>query len=168
MRFRWALLLGAGAALLTLAAVAAGCEDSLITLAPCGEIPAGGCPRRGDTCADVTCDAVYTCTEGAWTRIATCPTREAGPRFDAGNDDADAAPPSDASWLDVPGSNGGPGCADLEPPDCPLGLAASCPNGCCGCEDLFVCRNRGWEFWGTCPPQAPLWGSLSKSGLSSP
>ena len=36
------------------------------------------------------------------------------------------------------GAFGGPGCADLEPPDCPLGLALSC-NACCGCEDLFVC-----------------------------
>ncbi|WP_394844658.1 hypothetical protein LZC95_47340 [Pendulispora brunnea] len=155
MRFRWALLFAAGVACF---AVAAGCEDSILSIAPCGEIPAGGCPRRGDTCADVTCDAVYTCTDGAWTRIATCPAHEAGPDgspSDAGVTDT-GVPPRDASWLDAPGSNGGPGCADLELPDCPLGVAASCPSGCCGCEDLFVCRDGGWEFWGTCPlPPGP-------------
>jgi hypothetical protein len=62
--------------------------------------------------------------------------------------------PNDASVrdvsIDVEGAFGGPGCVDLQAPDCPLGLAISCPNGCCGCEDLFVCRNGGWNLWGQC------------------
>lgn len=55
----------------------------------------------------------------------------------------------DAS-IDVEGAFGGPGCVDLQMPDCPLGVALTCPSGCCGCEDLFVCKNGGWDLWGSC------------------
>lgn len=56
----------------------------------------------------------------------------------------------DASPDAPPGSYGGPGCQLLEEPDCQLGLALACSNGCCGCEDLFVCTNGAWELWGSC------------------
>ena len=45
-----------------------------------------------------------------------------------------------------------PGAVALQAPDCSLGLALACPQGCCGCEDLFVCENGGWSYWATCKP----------------
>ncbi|WP_394824338.1 hypothetical protein [Pendulispora albinea] len=140
----------------------AACQDELLATTPCGAIPTGGCPRRGDACRDATCAALYTCSaDGAWTRVQTCPARDgradAAPS-DAAPLDATSADPSDgsamyrdASALDVPGASGGPGCRALEPPDCPLGRMATCPEDrCCGCEELFVCRGGGWESWGVC------------------
>jgi hypothetical protein len=89
--------------------------------------------------------------DGSWVFDHACPTRP-----DAGHDAAlDAMDGSVATLrdveVDVPGANGGPGCADLEPPDCPLALALACGSaGCCGCEELFVCKDGGWSSWGTC------------------
>jgi len=152
MRFRHVALgaLVVGACVVAFVA----CSDDVIELDPCGEIPAGGCPRRGDTCSDPTCSTVYTCSDGTWKLAQTCPLREGGEdaaSSDASDGSLDAASPRDASWLDVPGASGGPGCEDLEPPDCPLARVAACPaNQCCDCEDLYVCRDGGWDVWGSC------------------
>jgi hypothetical protein len=116
---------------------------------PCKNVPPGGCPlSHGFACDDPTCEAAYACEPGgAWRFDHACPPRDAGP--DALLDAPAAPPPRDAAIDVPPGAFGGPGCADLEPPDCPLGLALSC-SGCCGCEDLFVCSDGGWAAWGAC------------------
>ena len=60
------------------------------------------------------------------------------------------------SCIDAPpGAFGGPGCGDLLEPDGALGVALACGASCCGCEDLFVCENGGWELWGTCGDAGP-------------
>jgi hypothetical protein len=128
------------------------CDDQP-TPQPCTAIPAGGCPlSHGVACEDPSCVAVYRCREGdVWELDHVCPARP-----DAGA--PDATPPADASVdrvqdaaIDAPeGAFGGPGCGPLQQPDCSAGFALSCPSGCCDCEDLFVCRNGGWEHWGTC------------------
>lgn len=129
------------------------CDGEKIEVS-CKEIPDGGCPRSGDAdiCAvDPTCQAVYACTDLTWSLVTTCGPR---PFVDAApNDGSDGAPPSDASFFDGPlpeGAFGGPGCEDLQAPDCSLGLAATCGQGCCGCEDLFVCSGGAWNAYGYC------------------
>lgn len=131
------------------AAAASACDDGA-TPSACTNIPAGGCPLSyGKACDDPACVATYACLPGnRWELRQTCPGRDAGPAPDGGAG-PDAAGPRDAS-LDVEGAYGGPGCLDLQPPDCTLGVAASCSSGCCGCEDLFVCRDGGWNLWGSC------------------
>src|SRR5262249_46641787 len=127
----------------------------------CTNVPPGGCPlSHGQACNDPACEAAYACEPGGvWRFDHACPTRDAGP--DAAPDappDAQPPPPRDAAGFDVPpGANGGPGCADLEPPDCPLGVAIGC-NNCCGCEDLFVCSDGGWNAWGACLDGVPTPG----------
>jgi hypothetical protein len=127
------------------------CNGDIPQPVACRDIPAGGCPLgHGDPCVDPTCATAYLCddTSGAWIKDHECPPHpDAG--HDAGVDANDAATAGDVD-IDVPGANGGPGCADLEPPDCPLGLVVACGTGCCGCEDLFVCQNGGWNAWGYC------------------
>ncbi len=133
-----------------LVACAASCSDGE-TVQPCTGIPAGGCPlSHGVACDDPACDAVYACRSGnVWELDHKCP-----PRADAGPKDGavppEAAPPFDASIDAPPGAYGGPGCGLLQAPDCALGTALSCPSGCCGCEDLFVCQGGGWALWGSC------------------
>lgn len=130
-----------------------GCREDLPTVQGCTNIPEGGCPRsRGLACQDPLCEAVYLCfPDNHWELEGPCPVREAGPdRFVP-----DSAPsPFDAAGVtDAPeGAFGGKGCGPLQPPDCPLGLALSCTNGCCGCEDLFVCdkTQESWVSWGAC------------------
>ncbi len=119
---------------------------------PCLNIPDGGCPGVDPTnCLDVTCAAIYTCQpNGTWVEAVVCPAREAG--VDATADvtpPVETGAPRDAS-IDVPGAFGGPGCTDLEDPDCPLGMALACGPGCCGCSDLYVCQDGGWLLWGEC------------------
>lgn len=117
------------------------------TLKPCENVPDGGCPLlHGAACDDPSCNAAYACTTQGWVLDHVCPVREAGPDtspppVDAGAKDVD---------IDVPGANGGPGCMSLIPPDCTLAAGVTCPMGCCGCEDLFVCQNGGWTVWGYC------------------
>jgi hypothetical protein len=121
------------------------------TAAPCTDIPPGGCPiSRVVACDDPACEAVYACRLGnEWELTKRCPPREAG----AARDAYVPPPPSfDASFDAPPGAYGGPGCGSLQPPDCALGVVLGCNGGCCGCEDLFVCENGGWELWGTCAP----------------
>jgi hypothetical protein len=84
-----------------------------------------------------------------------CPGRDAIAPTDAYVPEAEAAS-YDASIDAPPGAFGGPGCESLVVPDCALGVALACGNSaCCGCEDLFVCENGGWELWGTCGDAGP-------------
>lgn len=143
-------------ATLVVAAVAS-CEDQTVTPQRCTNIPPGGCPlSHGVACEDPACEAAYACREGnVWELMTRCPAREAGAPPDAYAPDAGDAPPIDASIDAPPGAFGGPGCPSLVLPDCALGVALACGSGCCGCEDLFVCANGGWDFWGTCGDAGP-------------
>ena len=149
--------------ILGLGALGSACDGQRIGDTDCGVIPEGGCPSTGvDACLDRECAATWRCVEtnsealtGTWQQVAVCPARDAGP--DAASDAADAssadASSADASRFDgaLPdGAGGGATCPVLETPDCPLALAAACPSGCCGCEDLFVCTSSGWDAWGYC------------------
>ncbi|MBX3258926.1 MAG: hypothetical protein KF782_04355 [Labilithrix sp.] len=138
------------AAVVATLALAAACADDPIPR-PCSNIPAGGCPlSRGVACDDPECEAVYACLPGdVWELRQTCPPREGRARSDA-SAPPDAASPFDASFDAPPGAFGGPGCESLQAPDCMLGLALACGPDCCGCEELFVCEDRGWTLWGTC------------------
>jgi hypothetical protein len=135
----------------------AGCEDTTPAL-PCVDAPPTGCPDDfgADVCQDPACSAVYSCDNGKWTFVRAC-----GPAD--GSVDAsvarEAGAPEDALAsdrgeieIDAPvGAFGGAGCVSLEPPDCPLGVALYCKSSdCCGCEDLFVCADGGWNPWGAC------------------
>jgi hypothetical protein len=130
-------------------AAAGGCDDQAPAV-QCRNIPDGGCPTQGGVaCDDPACAAAYTCgADGGWILDHVCPPQDAAAP-DAG---LDAPSPSDAGYdIDAPpGAFGGPGCVTLQPPDCPLGTALVCSSGCCGCEDLFVCDDGGWNPWGTC------------------
>lgn len=130
-----------------------GCDTA--TVQPCTNIPEGGCPLNyGQSCSDPACSATYACTPGnKWELRDTCPPHEGGLPMDAGATDG---APKDASIDAPPGAFGGPGCADLQMPDCPLGTVLLCTNGCCGCEDLFVCKNGGWDLWGSCGPDGAI------------
>jgi hypothetical protein len=143
---------------LALVPLASGACGDDATPQPCGDIPEGGCPlSHGVACEDPACRAVYFCLPNdVWQLDQLCPPREAGSLedasfVDAGVPDHDAAPPpSDASIDAPPGAFGGPGCDELQTPDCSVGLALACGAGCCGCEDLFVCNQGGWDLWGAC------------------
>lgn len=123
------------------------CDAQQITV--CHNIPAGGCPVQGGVeCNDPTCAAAYTCNQdGGWTLAHTCPAHDASVE-----DTSIDSSPNDAGYdIDAPpGAFGGPGCAPLETPDCPLGYALICNAGCCDCADLYVCDDGGWDPWGTC------------------
>jgi hypothetical protein len=132
------------------------CADDTVQ-SPCTGIPDGGCPlSHGVACADPACEAVYYCLpNNVWQYAQPCPAHEAGvvpPQpIEDGGSDADAGPSAfDASVDAPPGAFGGPGCEDLESPECSVGLALACGRGCCGCEDLFVCEQGGWTLWGAC------------------
>lgn len=122
--------------------------------ATCVDIPAGGCPAQSgaDVCSDVTCGAVYDCENGSWVLDQTCPPHGDGGSADASDAAHDAPVPVDAGIDAPPGAFGGPGCVDLQPPDCALGTALVCggASDCCGCQDLFVCADGGWSPWGAC------------------
>jgi hypothetical protein len=129
------------------------CQDSIGPQQPCRDIPDGGCPAYDNACMDPSCFTLYDCApDGTWAVDLVCPAKEAGPdaaiETDAStdaNDNVDAA-----QYLSIPGASGGPGCEDLQDPDCALGTAAVCGLDCCGCEDLFVCQSGGWSLWGEC------------------
>ena len=128
------------------------CQGSDAPQQPCRDIPDGGCPAYDNACEDPTCFALYDCDpDGTWSVDLVCPAKEAG--VDAaieGDASNDANNDIDASqYLNVPGALGGIGCEDLQEPDCALGAAAVCAD-CCGCENLFVCANGGWNTWGAC------------------
>lgn len=131
------------------AVLIAACAADLPPPAKCYDIPAGGCPRRGNACEDPSCVALYLCkADGTWSLDSNCPPRDASVP-DVVVLPQDAGTRRDAV-VDVPGAFGGPGCESLIAPDCSLGTASTCGQGCCGCEDLFVCEAGGWSLWGTC------------------
>ena len=150
---RWLVALLVPMAILAIAS----CEDNYVVARPCTNIPEGGCPlSRGVACDDPACEAVYACRENdVWEFRSFCPGREGGGPTDAFAPEPDAAS-FDADIDAPPGAFGGPGCGSLELPDCALGVALACGAGCCGCEDLFVCENGGWEFWGVCGDAGPM------------
>jgi hypothetical protein len=134
-------------------ALAVACSDQVI--ATCFDIPEGGCPsQEGVACQDPTCAAAYNCEpDGGWSLAYACPA------FDGSAQDAQTdSGANDAETFDVnidapPGAFGGPGCEDLEQPDCPLGEAIVCEQqsgNCCDCEDLWICDDGGWDPWGEC------------------
>jgi hypothetical protein len=126
------------------------CQSSEVDIVRCKNIPAGGCPDRAgvDDCLDRTCTELYRCNaDQSWTKTSVCVGNEAG-AVDASV--ADTRPPRDVSIDAPPGAGGGPGCGDLTLPDCNLLYALECPRDCCGCEDIFICANGGWNAWGTC------------------
>ena len=135
------------AALAALAACALiACSASETTATSCKDIPSGGCPlEHGVACDDPSCEAAYACTSNGWKFDHPCALRDASVDSASVTD----AGPRDAA-IDVPGATGGPGCDLLQPPDCPAATALLCPQGCCGCEDLFVCTDGGWNYWGFC------------------
>jgi hypothetical protein len=123
----------------------------------CVDVPDGGCPldNGANVCQDPSCNAVYECSpDGGWILKQVCPAHP----HDASTDAPDAADAGEGgSVFDVkidvpPGGNGGPGCTDLEQPDCPAAEGIACVQmvGCCGCIDLWVCDNGGWDLWGEC------------------
>jgi hypothetical protein len=136
---------------------ASACSDPSLP-ALCHDLAPPACPADddADVCADVGCASVYACDDGTWTFLRTCPddSPEAGVHpAEAGED----APSQVDAPFDAPaGAFGGPGCIDLEEPDCPLGTALACSGardygaGCCGCADLYLCVDGGWEPWGNC------------------
>jgi hypothetical protein len=140
-------------------AVLACSDEALQTY--CTGIPTGGCPGSDmSTCEDPTCAAIYAhSTDCTWTFLLKCP--DYLPPTDAGPDAASSDAPREA-MVDAhlalrdgapmlpDGSGGGPGCEELESPDCPLEMAYACGATCCGCEDLYVCSDGGWSLWGFC------------------
>ena len=142
---------------LSLVAIAS-CEDQEVVPQPCTDIPAGGCPlSHGVACEDPACQAIYACRENnVWELRAPCPGRDGGGPTDAFVPETSSS--FDANVDAPPGAFGGPGCGDLIEPDCALGIALACGATCCGCEDLFVCENGGWELWGSCGDAGPMQG----------
>ena len=144
-------LLSVAAAFGGFALLHAACKDAG-TPPACVDIPTNGCPEDDgvDVCSDPTCGAAYSCQNGKWVFDKSCPGFEAGV-VDAGMSDHESGA-RDVAVIDAPpGAYGGPGCVDLQPPDCPLGAVLNCKQSdCCGCTDLFVCMNMGWNLWGTC------------------
>ena len=139
-------------------ALVAACEDTAPAL-PCVNAPPGGCPEDygADVCQDPACSAVYSCDGGKWSFVRACGPRDASLEASAvreagAPEDATAADDRPQVDIDAPaGAFGGAGCAALEPPDCPLGVALVCKSSdCCGCEGLFVCADGGWNAWGSC------------------
>jgi hypothetical protein len=140
---------------LALLAAQSSCNPETQNDEPCTGIPAGGCPlAHGTACDDPACDRVYACrADNVWELDHVCPPHEAGAQVDAtALDDAasEASLAFDANIDAPPGAAGGPGCTQLEAPDCPLALVLACQSGCCGCEDLFVCESGGWNYYATC------------------
>jgi hypothetical protein len=142
-------------------AVACGAFEDLPDQQICHDIPEGGCPAPLETdagptanCADPACSALYACVgDGGWSLIAKCPLREGGAVDAHSAEDArrEGGQLRDVAFEVPPGASGGPGCTDLESPDCPLSLGLACPSDqCCCCQDLYVCLDGGWDIWGYC------------------
>lgn len=128
--------------------------DSVPTETPCHDVPDGGCPldNGANVCMDPTCNAAYACIDGGWILEHVCPPQphdgSSPPPVDAG----EGGSTFDASIDVPPGGNGGPGCTDLQMPDCTAAEGVACVNmtACCGCTDLYVCDDGGWNLWGEC------------------
>ena len=122
--------------------------------ATCQDLQAPACPTEedADVCIDVECASVYACDNGTWSFVETCPNYSAEAGVHPVEAGPEAASEFDAPFDAPPGSFGGPGCVDLEMPDCSLGTALACSGqeDCCGCMDLYVCTDGGWVPWGEC------------------
>jgi hypothetical protein len=133
----------------------------------CGEIPEGGCiGSSGGGCPlDPTCTGIYTCDpQGTWSRVAICPVPEGG-RPDAIIMYPDAHLVRDVDFTVPEGAAGGPGCSELQASCCALSVVLACPsNQCCGCGEVFVCDDGGWNAWGYCDEA----GALVSGDASAP
>ncbi|MCU0682713.1 MAG: hypothetical protein MUF34_10770 [Polyangiaceae bacterium] len=145
------------AALLSLAE--AGCTS---TVAPgaCGPLPdENACPtRRGGTCADRTCSALYACTTSGWQFVEACPNAVGGAAGAAGVAGASGVAGA-AGGAGVAGAAGGacsgtpstppsePPCEPLQEPDCDEGIALACPESACltGCTVFLRCESGVWD-----------------------
>jgi hypothetical protein len=126
--------------------LSAGCPELPVPM-PCGQIPAGGCPLgRGGTCDDPTCDGLYDCVDGSWTRAVPCsPDGGAGTGGGGGAEPGDAGPDA-CTPVNVNTHGQTSDCGGLENPDCPIEAAGSCEETACltGCLDFFVCEQGSW------------------------
>jgi hypothetical protein len=161
MKFRKSAVLGAWA--LAVGALAVGCDQGAYSAQTCGgvPIPQNGCPLSDDDseCSDSCCAAAYTCESSQWVFEHTCPSYDGGANCRDANVGSSTvggagATICDAAEVDAPpGANGGTGCIDLEPPDCPVGEVLTCGAASCtelGCSSLFYCVGGEWVFWGGC------------------
>ena len=137
----------------TTVALATGCDQADPVAKPCRDIPSNGCPLLDDDseCADPCCAAAYACDDGESSFEHTCSGFWG---CDAGTTTVadDAGGYCDVGAIDAPvGASGGPGCEELEAPDCPLSEALVCSaTPCLGCDDFFACVNGGWIRWAGC------------------
>jgi hypothetical protein len=159
------------AAAMSFSVTFAACFSELPDASNCKGIPENGCIATAgiDVCAaDPSCRALYSCVSGAWQQRALCTQTPRDAAADTGRDSAACLPgsesadggesdaqPSDAcaprpDAAAVPPGGYGFGCDPPQAPDCVAGTAVLCPSGCCGCEDLFVCKAGVLELWGTC------------------
>jgi len=140
-------------------AAAASCQG-LAPVEPCGEIPANGCPvGRGGTCDDLTCDALYDCAGGAWTRVQTCLQPDAGPALGGSDGGLDAGGDGACTPVHIDADGGATDCTpDLAFPDCPVQAAETCAESACltGCSDFFLCTAPGWVDVAYCTDQGQL------------
>lgn len=145
---------------LALLGVALACNGTQIDH-PCTDIPDGGCPLSNNlACEDPACEAVYLCRQNnVWELQRMCPPHDPGDAavIYADATDVPSQPIVDATADAPPGAYGGPGCPDLQLGDCPLGVALSCGTSCCECEDLYVCQNGAWSYWGYCRGNGPVY-----------
>jgi hypothetical protein len=142
--------------------VACSAFEDLPDQQPCMDIPQkDGCvaPELEDASPmqicfeDETCTSVYACENESWVLLATCPAHSKDAGMDANHveDVRSGGRPRDVDFELPPGASGGPGCIGLQCGDCPLSLGLACPSDqCCGCQDLYVCEDGGWNVWGYC------------------
>jgi len=124
------------------------CQD-LPTGTGCVEIPAGGCPLdRGGTCADPTCNALYSCTAGVWSFLQACDQPDAGAGGGAGGGPGDAgASDGPCTMVSIDTTGEMQDCMpDLALPDCGVAAALGCVQQACstGCTDFWLCSMAGW------------------------
>jgi hypothetical protein len=146
-------------AVAALVALAAACSNESPIAQRCHDIPANGCPAIDGACQDPTCAATYACNDdGTWSFVASCNHPDGGGGSGSGDgatNASDAGAGFDVNGIDAPPGANGEGCTPLEGTDCPLAVALGCAasggsDPCCGCEELFVCSNGGWNLWGSC------------------
>jgi hypothetical protein len=122
--------------------------------ATCPALASPACPvdNGASVCSDPSCASVYQCENGGWVFLEDCPEYCPDAAFHPIEAGPDSGPEFDANIDAPPGAAGGAGCVELEQPDCPLATAIACVNSfdCCGCEDLYVCEDGGWDPWGEC------------------
>ena len=120
----------------------------------CPELAAPACPvdNGANVCDDPSCASAYQCENGSWVFVQTCAGYSPDAAFHPPEASTDAGAGFDADIDASPEDFGGPGCVELEQPDCPLGTALLCAGSldCCGCQDLYVCEDGGWAPWGEC------------------